>query len=425
MAGSKKPSTTAPIPDGWQWAQLGDIADVAFSGVDKRTVEGELPVQLCNYIDVFYNRRISSGMDLMNATATASEMDRWTLRMGDVLFTKDSETPDEIGIPAFVADDMPGVLCGYHLGLARPRKKIVDGAFLAEALTSSDSRKRFSRIANGVTRFGLTLDATKALPILLPPLPEQRAIAAVLDSIDDAIEGAEAVIAAIEGLRDALLHDLLTHGLPGKHTEFRDFPGLGTIPADWEVVRLGDVADVMMGQSPSGSHCNRAGEGVPLLNGPTEYGPDHPEPAQWTTDARKMSREGDVLFCVRGATAGRMNWADRDYAIGRGVAAIRHKSGFSFQRFLRAVVDYYLPKLLSVVTGSTFPNLSYDQITQLQVPGIPLAEQQAIATALEGVDAAIEVARAEREGLRLMKESTVDALLAGRVRVVGFQESVE
>ena len=198
------------IPEGWQRVRLGDIADVSFSGVDKRTVEGEIPVQLCNYTDVFYNRRISTGMDLMNATATLSERDRWTLRMGDVLFTKDSETPDEIGIPALIADDLPGVLCGYHLGLARPRQNIVDGGFLTEALTSSESRKEFTRIANGVTRFGLTLDATKALPILLPPLAEQRAIAAVLDSIDDAIEGAEVVIAATEGLRDALLHDLLT-----------------------------------------------------------------------------------------------------------------------------------------------------------------------------------------------------------------------
>ena len=79
--------------------------------------------------------------------------------------------------------------------------------------------------------------------ILLPPLPEQRAIAAVLDSIDDAIEGAEAVIAATGGLRDALLHDLLTRGVPGWHTEWREVPGLGTIPADWEVARLGDVLE--------------------------------------------------------------------------------------------------------------------------------------------------------------------------------------
>ena len=231
MAATRRPTpSNQPVPDGWRKVRLGDVADVAFSGVDKRTVDGEVPVHLCNYTDVFYNRRIITGMDLMAATATPSEEEKWSLRKGDVLFTKDSETPEEIGIPAFFADDMPGVLCGYHLGLARPRKGAVDGAFLAEALVSIESRRQFARIANGVTRFGLTLDATKALPILLPPLPEQWAIAAVLDSIDDAIEGAEAVIAATEGLRDSLLHDLLTRGLPGQHTEFRDVPGLGTIP---------------------------------------------------------------------------------------------------------------------------------------------------------------------------------------------------
>ena len=83
-----------------------------------------------------------------------------------------------------------------------------------------------------------------SLPILLPPLPEQRAIAAVLDAIDEAIERTEAVIAATERLRDALLHELLTRGVPGWHSEWRDAPGLGTVPASWEVVRLGEVAEV-------------------------------------------------------------------------------------------------------------------------------------------------------------------------------------
>ena len=85
--------------------------------------------------------------------------------------------------------------------------------------------------------------ATQAIP-LLPPLEEQRAIAAVLDSIDEAIERTEEVIAATERLRDALLHDLLTRGLPGRHTEWKQVRGLGTIPACWDVVRLGDVAGI-------------------------------------------------------------------------------------------------------------------------------------------------------------------------------------
>ena len=79
------------------------------------------------------------------------------------------------------------------------------------------------------------------LPI--PPLPEQRSIAAVLDSIDDAIECTEAVIASTEQLRDSLLHELLTRGVPGWHTAWEEVPGLGTMPADWEVVRLGEACD--------------------------------------------------------------------------------------------------------------------------------------------------------------------------------------
>ena len=71
--------------------------------------------------------------------------------------------------------------------------------------------------------------------------PKQRAIAAVLDSIDEAIERTDAVIAATERLRDALLHELLTRGVPGWHSEWKEAPGIGTIPACWEVVRLGDV----------------------------------------------------------------------------------------------------------------------------------------------------------------------------------------
>ena len=156
-----------------------------------------------------------------------------------------------------------------------------------------------------------------AVPILLPPLPEQRAIAAVLDSIDDAIERTDAVITATEQLRDSLLHQLLTRGVPGWHTEWEDVPGLGTMPADWDMVRLGDVAEIVMGQSPPGGKCNRVEDGVPLLNGPTEFGPYYPTPVQWTTDPKKGAGVGDILFCVRGATAGRMNWSDRDYAIGR------------------------------------------------------------------------------------------------------------
>ena len=142
----------AAVPDGWQVALLGDVAEVAFSSVDKKTIDGEVPVELCNYTDVFYNRRILPDMPFMAATASPAECGRWSPRQGDVLFTKDSETPDEIGIPSYVAQDVPGLLCGYHLALARPAPGLADGAFLARALGSRAAAQGFARIANGVTR---------------------------------------------------------------------------------------------------------------------------------------------------------------------------------------------------------------------------------------------------------------------------------
>ena len=407
----------AAVPDGWQVVRLGDVAEVAFSSVDKKTIDGEMPVELCNYTDVFYNRRILPDMPFMAATASPVECDRWSLRQGDVLFTKDSETPDEIGIPSYVVEDMPDVLCGYHLALARPAPRAASGSFLARALGSHAAAREFARIANGVTRFGLTLGATRSLPLLLPPLAEQRAIAAVLDAIDEAIERTEEVIVATERLRDALLHELLTRGLPGRHSEWTDVPGLGTVPASWDVVRLGDVAHVVMGQSPPGSRCNRSGEGTPLLNGPTEFGSVHPVPAQWTTAPAKTAVVGDLLFCVRGATVGRTNWADTGYAIGRGIAAIRHRGGVEFQAFVGALVEFRLPRLLSAVAGSTFPNLSSSEILDLPIGSPPPEEQRAIASALDGVDGTIERAREERARLHSLQASAADALLAGRVRV--------
>ncbi len=126
----------------------------------------------------------------------------------------------------------------------------------------------------------------------------------------------------------------------------------------WNEGILSDVAEIIMGQSPKGESCNQRGIGKPLLNGPTEFGVKHPSPVQFTDAPTKQCEDGDILFCVRGSTTGRMNWADREYVIGRGIAAIRHRAGSDYQYFIKGVIDYNLPMLLASSTGSTFPNVS-------------------------------------------------------------------
>ena len=351
------------------------------------------------------------------------------MQQGDVIFTKDSETPDEIGIPSFVANDLPNVLCGYHLALARPSATMVDGAFLARVLASRPTTySGVNRIANGVTRFGLTLEATRNLSILLPPLPEQLAIAAVLDSIDDAIERTEAVIAATEQLRDSLLHQLLTRGVPGWHTEWKDIPGLGTIPADWEVVRLGEVLE----STTYGTNERLGAQGevtVLRMNNLQDGEIDLSEVRRAKLSVKESSElnlmPGDILF-------NRTNSLD---LVGK-VAIVRDlPSPISFASYLirlrvRAcrVNPFWLSVLLwsdscqsriqrFATPGVSQANINPTSLKSLVMPLPPLPEQQATAGLLDEVDVTLERSKAERDRLQLVKASTADALLTGRVRV--------
>lgn len=121
-----------------------------------------------------------------------------------------------------------------------------------------------------------------------------------------------------------------------------------------------------MGQSPKGDDCNSSGIGIPLLNGPTEFQLIHPSPVQWSTNTKKLSKSGDLLFCVRGSTTGRMNWSDQEYGIGRGLAAISPIHDDTIH-FFRGVIQLYLPTLLAGATGSTFPNVSRGDLESIPV----------------------------------------------------------
>ena len=153
---------------------------------------------------------------------------------------------------------------------------------------------------------------------------------------------------------------------------------------------LADYCDVVMGQSPTGDTCNLNGEGVPLLNGPTEFGFTHPIPAQWTTNPKKRANLGDLLFCVRGSTTGRMNWSDQKYAIGRGLAAISPKIPNSMY-FFRATIESNLPYLLAGATGSTFPNVGRNDLKNIPVPITSEREIQSISEILRRIEVKIEL----------------------------------
>ena len=198
------------LPKGWKMKPISGVAQVSFSGVDKKRHPDETPVQLCNYMDVYGNDYITPDLDFMQATASVSEIDSFTLHKGDVLITKDSETPDDIGVPAVVTEDLKGVVCGYHLALLRPNPEKADPVFLAKELGSSRSRRHFSTHANGATRFGLSNGAVKKAQIHLPPIDEQKALAAALYACDREIQLLIRKCDCLQQQKRGLMQKLLT-----------------------------------------------------------------------------------------------------------------------------------------------------------------------------------------------------------------------
>lgn len=206
--------------------RFADAADVWFSGVDKKIVEGEQAVRLCNYMDVLRNRRLTDDIEFSIGSATSSEVHRFALQKGDIVFTKDSETAAEIAEPSYVAEALTNVVCGYHLGIARPKEGI-SGAYLTHAIRSQKIRQQFVRRANGAIRFGLTLEAMDQIELPLPGLNRQVSIAGVLDAVDDEIARLGAFTAALRHQKRGLMQQLLTGKLRVPESIERLMPGGG------------------------------------------------------------------------------------------------------------------------------------------------------------------------------------------------------
>ena len=171
--------------------KLADIAKIEISGVDKKTIEGEKPVRLCNFVDVYYNWAITKdkAKRFMIASAKQSEIDRFSIGKGMVAITKDSETKYDIGVATYIADSFDNVVLGYHCALITPNPTIVDGKYLNAFMHTQYIQKYFENNASGSgQRYTLSNDTISNIPVLLPPMEVQRTIGKLLADLDRKIE---------------------------------------------------------------------------------------------------------------------------------------------------------------------------------------------------------------------------------------------
>jgi len=200
------------IPEHWEVKMLKYVANSYPSNVDKKSKEGEKEVLLCNYVDVYKNDFITSEIQFMKATASDSQVEKFKLKKGDVIATKDSESPEDIAIAALVREDFENVICGYHLNFIRPIH--IFGDFLFRFFQSKYTKGYFFNAANGVTRYGIGTEKFSNFVICVPPFVEQQSIVHHIETectrIDTKKSNTKKLIDLLTEYRTALISEVVT-----------------------------------------------------------------------------------------------------------------------------------------------------------------------------------------------------------------------
>ncbi len=321
------------------------------------------------------------------------------LRIGD-LITMRTGYP---GVTAIVPETYDSAQSFTTL-ITRPKKDEVNPAYLCFYINSEFGKRFFSQSEIGGAQKNVNVAMLRNMPIPLPPLPEQRAIATALSDMDALLDGLDRLITKKRAIKQATMQQLLTgqSRLPG-------FSG------EWEVKQLGDIAWIEMGQSPDSRHYNRSGNGLPLIQGNADIEARRTVARVWTTQVTKEGVAGDLLLTVR-APVGAVGKISEDCCLGRGVCSIRPKVDADF---LFHTLVHLESAWKNLEQGSTFTSANSKQVASftLLVP-VDSQEQISIATILSDMDTEITALETRRTKTRAIKQAMMQELLTGRTRLV-------
>ena len=257
----------------------------------------------------------------------------------------------------------------------------------------------------GAGRYKLTKSALFGIPCVLPPLPEQRAIATALSDLDALLAAQDQLIAKKRDIKQAMMQQLLT----GKQR----LPGFS---GEWEVKRLGEIAAINMGQSPNSANYNRRGKGISLIQGNADIENRETVQRVWTTQITKQCDKGDLILTVR-APVGAVAIVSEPSCLGRGVCSL--KAVDTDQRFLFYTLVFNESAWKVLEQGSTFTSANSAQVASFSVPIAPrIEEQTAIAAVLSDMDAEIDALQQRRDKTQMLKQGMMQELLTGRTRLV-------
>ena len=430
---------TNDLPEYWEAKPLRTVARHVVSNVNKVTHPYEIPVRLCNYTDVYHNEFITLGLDFMRATASEAEIEKFGLRVNDVLITKDSESWDDIGIPALVRQTSDDLVCGYHLALVRALSDKMTGDFLFRCLQAKPVRVQLELAANGVTRFGIPKSEIGSLRLPVPPLPQQRTIADFLDRemarLNALVAVKERVLGLLAEKHEALIARAVTTGVsPDVSFRYSNISWSEVIPTHWEVWKLGHLAKVGNGSTPNRSHTAYwTGGTIPWLNSSIVNRYEATRAEQFVTEYAlnechlPIVPAGSVLVAItgQGKTRGRAVVLSFNSTINQHIAYVTPDASRLDAWYLRWVFlsAYGFLRSVSDDVGGTKGALTCEDLSNFLVPLPPLDEQRKIASYITSKSSRLEALRSaiskSKKLLLERRSALVSGAVTGKVEMAG------
>ena len=247
---------------------------------------------------------------------------------------------------------------------------------------------------------GLNRNTAYDQDILLPPLPEQRAIAGVLSSLDDKIDLLHRQNKTLEGIAESLWRKMFVEEADSK----------------WEKGKLGDEMTIIMGQSPAGNTYNEEKQGMVFFQGRAEFDFRFPQTRLFCTEPKRLAKKGDTLVSVR-APVGDINIAYEDCCIGRGLAAVRHKSNYLSYTFykVRSLKDEFDS---FEQQGTVFGSIGKDDFNNIET-FIPLETMiQEFESVAKPLDGKVLINSTQIRTLSHLQDTLLSRLMNGEVKVL-------
>jgi type I restriction enzyme S subunit len=427
------------IPKHWGVTSIKKEFQVIPSNVDKKTEDDEDEVKLCNYVDVYYNDFITSDIDFMVASATENEINKFQLKLGDVLITKDSEDPFDIAVPALVKFTEEKLLCGYHLSMIRSINKRIEGSFLFWALKDEFIATQLWREACGVTRWAIASRHIKNSTIPFPPKNEQTAIAKYLDkACADIDRVVEIKRKQIENLQQQLKTQMSNWFAIGNNNKLKqtDSVVIPEIPKHWQLLKLKRVLEEKLkyGANESGDLDNTEDPRYIRITDFDDDGSLRDDtfkslPLEVANDY--LLNEGDILFARSGATVGK-TFIFKNYEGVACYAGYLIKAVTLKYKMLPEYLYYYTKTKMYedwknlIFTQATIQNIGADKYQYLPVPVPPIEEQREILRKTDLLNENVKKAQSKIEKqidiLLKYKKSLIHEVVTGKKQVNGLTQ---